>query len=280
MLERLSVCADGLTLIGEAAGRLDGPPVLFLHGGGQTRGSWKRTLQVVAARGYCALAYDARGHGDSDWSADGAYSLQNFADDLATVVASLDRPPVLVGASLGGMTSLALLAQARPPKVGGLVLVDVTPRANRAGVERILEFMAGAPNGFASVEEAAKALADYSRHRSRSDSPDGLHRNLRLRDGRYHWHWDPRVIARADHDRGQRDDLMEAGARQATMPTLLVHAEQSEVVTGAQVAHLRALIPTASYVCVPGAGHMVAGDANDVFNAAILDFLEHVVASR
>ena len=275
-LERLTVRSEGLTLIGEAAGAPDAPPVLFLHGGGQTRASWKRTLPVVAARGFRAIAYDARGHGDSDWSPDGAYALQDLARDLAAFIALVDRPPVLVGASLGGMTSLALLAQPEPPQVRGLVLVDVTPRANRAGVDRILGFMAGAPNGFGSVEEAAEAVAGYSRHRVRSKSPEGLRRNLRLRDGRYHWHWDPRVIERAEEDRGERDEAMEAGARRVTMPTLLVHAEQSDVVTDAQVDHLRALIPGAEYACVPGTGHMVAGDANDVFNAAILDFLDRI----
>src|SRR4051794_5140864 len=92
--------AQGVQLVGDRRGRAGAPTVVFLHGGGQTRHSWRGTADAVADRGWTAVTVDARGHGESEWSPDGTYRLPSFAEDLAAVVASLDPPVVLVGASM------------------------------------------------------------------------------------------------------------------------------------------------------------------------------------
>jgi non-heme chloroperoxidase len=265
--------ADGVTIAADVAGPAGGAPVVLLHGGGQTRGSWKGAAGALAGRGYRAISLDLRGHGDSDWPTDGDYQLDRFVDDLAAILPTLDAPAVLVGASLGGLASLLAVGERRLP-AAALVLVDVTPRIEPTGVGKIRAFMTANPDGFASVDEAADAVAGYLPHRPRPADTSGLRKNLRLReDGRLYWHWDPRFMSevRTMASGGER---LEAAARALAVPTLLIRGGRSEIVTPAGAQAFLDLAPHAEFVDVTDADHMVAGDANDVFNAAVIDFIE------
>ncbi|WP_157215138.1 alpha/beta fold hydrolase [Flavisphingomonas formosensis] len=268
---------DGARLAADSIGA--GPPVLLLHGGGQTRGSWRRAAQALAARGYHAVALDARGHGDSDWATDG-YGFDVFAGDLRAVIDQVGGRPALVGASLGGLTALMALGMAERPIASALVLVDITTRIEPRGVEAIHAFMTANPDGFASVEEAADAVARYMTDRPRPANIAGLRRNLRERaDGRLHWHWDPDFLTGGGRERPDPNSMMEsfeAAARRVSIPTLLVRGEHSNIVSDAGVGRLRELIPAAEIAEVRGAGHMVAGDANTPFADAMIGFLERV----
>jgi non-heme chloroperoxidase len=248
--------------------------VVLAHGGGQTRHAWGSTLELLADHGYLAVALDARGHGDSGWAGDGAYGLEAFAADLRAVVGQLDRPAALVGASLGGLSSL--LAVGEPPEVDAtaVVLVDVTPRMEASGTSRIGEFMTARPEGFASLDEVADAVAAYLPHRPRPTDVSGLEKNVRLdADGRYRWHWDPAFHAGLGGSSGLAPERLERAAQRIGVPILLVRGKLSELVSETSVAAFRAIVPQAEYVDVAGAGHMVAGDQNDAFTGAILDFL-------
>jgi pimeloyl-ACP methyl ester carboxylesterase len=268
----------GLPLAADVAGDWSGPAVLLLHGGGQTRHSWDRIARVLADRGYLAVSLDARGHGESGWSPEGEYKIDDFVDDIRAVAVSLNRPVALVGASLGGASSL--LAAAEEPKVScsAVVLVDVTPRTNERGRTMVLEFLRANPDGFASLDDAADSVADYLPHRSRPSDNTGLAKNLRRgEDGRYRWHWDPAFL-----DGGLTNDVLryerfETAARLIDVPCLLVRGEMSSVVTQNEVASFRSLMPDAEYVSVANADHMVPGDQNDAFLAAVLDFLDRQV---
>ncbi|MEU4430849.1 alpha/beta fold hydrolase [Nocardia rhamnosiphila] len=271
--------------VGLVAERFDPPAgedrgtVLLLHGGGQTRHSWRRTGLRLAANGRRALILDARGHGDSDWAADGDYSLGAHARDLVAVAAGFEQPPVVVGASMGGMAGL--LAQgAHPDLARALVLVDITPMAESDGVDRVTAFMREGLSGFDSLDAAAAAVAAYNPHRPRPPRPDGLRKNLRLRDGRWYWHWDPRMISHRDNgpDRAEfREQRARAAARRITVPTLLIQGRQSDVVGPEGVRDLLELIPHARHIAVDGAGHMVGGDDNDVLTEGLLAFLDEAV---
>src|SRR5262249_7469635 len=127
------VSATGARIAGDAWGPAGATPVLFLHGGGQTRHAWGGTARAVAAAGYLAISVDHRGHGESDWDAGGDYSTGAFAADLLAVIAQLGRKPLLVGASLGGITALEAEGASPAPCCLGLVLVDVTPRLELDG---------------------------------------------------------------------------------------------------------------------------------------------------
>jgi pimeloyl-ACP methyl ester carboxylesterase len=265
----------GALLMADVWGGEDALPLILLHGGGQTRAAWGQAGPRLAARGWRVVAPDLRGHGESDWSPDGEYDFDVFADDVRALVAAVGGRPVLVGASLGGLSSL--LAAGEPPQaeVRALVLVDVAHRPEPAGVHRIFDFMRARPEGFASVDEAAAAVAAYLPHRQRREDVDGLRRNLRRRDGRWVWHWDPRLLERfaSRIDAAGSAERYLAAARRASVPILLVRGGISDVVSAGVAAEFCESVPGAEHVDVAGSGHMVAGDRNDRFIDAVLLFL-------
>lgn len=268
--------SDGLVLIAEAYGEADAPPVLLVHGGGQTRHSWGGTAKRLADLGWQAIVYDQRGHGDSDRSPDGSYKVEFFGRDLRDVAASLQSPPVVVGASLGGLAGLLVAGDLAPGLLRALVLVDVTPRNEREGVDRIISFMLDrVEQGFATLDEAADAVAAYRPHKARPDNHEGLRKNLRLDpDGRWRWHWDVNLF-NADRGlaAGGSPGRMEAAALALDLPTLLVRGKLSDLVSEQTAAEFLELAPHAGFVDISGAGHMVAGDRNDRFTDAVADFL-------
>jgi pimeloyl-ACP methyl ester carboxylesterase len=273
-VERI-VAASGNTLVASVSGDPDAPAVVLLHGGGQTRHSWHRTVQSLAARGYLAMAYDARGHGDSDWPADADYGLARLADDLESVLERLGSAPTLIGASMGGLTVLHALGRHEPSWASAMVLVDIAPRVNPAGSKRIVDFMTARPDGFASVDEAADAVAAYNPHRVRPRDTRGLMKNLRLRaDGRLHWHWDPRLFDSLPVNTDAETAALLEPCSRIKIPALLVRGQHSDIVTEDGIEELKSRLPQLEVAQVGGAGHMIAGDRNSAFDGAILPFLE------
>jgi non-heme chloroperoxidase len=264
----------GVEIAADEAGPSGGPPVLLLHGGGQTRGAWGGAVNEGARRGYRMISLDLRGHGESGWAEDGDYSVEALAQDLALIVEQLGEPPVVVGASLGGLTGLAYAGEGGD--VRALALVDVAPRIELEGVRRIGDFMTSAPNGFADLDEAADAVARFLPHRPRPKDTRGLMKNLRRReDGRLYWHWDPRMLTPGDQRMPDMTRLRDA-ARRLTVPVLLVRGGMSDVLTPEGVEDFKGLVPHTEFVDIAGADHMVAGDRNDAFNAAVFDFLSRL----
>jgi pimeloyl-ACP methyl ester carboxylesterase len=273
---------DGNRLAADEAGPADGPPAVLIHGGGQTRHAWGTTLQAIAERGWHGFSLDLRGHGDSEWAADGDYTMGAFAGDVEAVARSLPRPPVLIGASLGGLSSLTAVGDADDPAAvaRALVMVDVAARIEKTGTDRIGDFMKADIDGFDSLEQVADAIASYNPHRPRPKSLEGLKKNLRERDGRWYWHWDPAFIngkfGSPDETRSSLVDhgSLEASARRLTVPLLLVRGRMSDLLSEEGAKEMLALVPHARFADVAGAGHMVAGDRNDAFNEAVLSFLD------
>ena len=273
--------SEGLSLAGDVWGDPEHPPVLLLHGGGQTRHAWGGTADALSRVGFHAVTLDQRGHGDSDWHPEGVYTVGAYAEDLCAVVAGMEKPPVLVGASLGGLASILAVGESEQDIASAIVLVDVTPRLEREGVEKILNFMRACPEGFGSLDDAAEAVARYLPHRPRPRDTTGLAKNLRLGpDGRYRWHWDPRFLegrGPGSAREGFLERLFEA-SRNIRVPVLLVRGRMSEIVTEENAREFLELVPHAEYVDVSDAAHMVAGDRNDAFSEAVVEFLGRVVA--
>jgi pimeloyl-ACP methyl ester carboxylesterase len=264
---------DGVSLAFECFGDAADPALVFAHGFGQTRGAWTDTARLLAGEGWQCLAADARGHGQSGWRDDGLYEFAQFVDDLVLLARQSAAPPILVGASMGGL--LGLIAQATHEVFRALVLVDITPRWESAGVERIINFMRAHPHGFASVDEAAEAIAHYLPHRRERKSPDRLRQLLvPLDNGRLRWHWDPRLLDRVANDSERQQEGLLAAARRIRVPTLLISGARSDVVSDATIAEFLACVPHARHVRLAQATHMVVGDRNDAFAAAVRDFIE------
>lgn len=256
------------------------PALIYAHGFGQTGGAWSRTGERLAAQGYAGLAYDARGHGESDRNAtDLPYTGDQFADDLIVVAGEQPEPPVLVGASMGGL--FGLIAESRWPGLfRAMVLVDITPRWEPAGLERILAFMTAFPDGFESLDHAADTIAAYQPQRRTRKSADDLRELLREgEDGRWRWHWDPRLVDELARDSAQHQDAIAEAARRVQCPVLLISGGRSDLVSEKTVEEFKSLVPHARHVHLPQATHMVAGDDNDAFTATVLEYLASLSAA-
>ncbi len=270
----------GLTIRGDAWGPEGGRTVFLLHGGGQTRHVWKGAGETLGEAGYRAIAFDARGHGDSDWVEDGVYDQDQNVADLVEVSNALGgEPPVLVGASMGGGSSLVAIGDNRL-RAAALVLVDMAPRIEPEGSKKIREFMDQKPEGFETLEEVAAAIANYQPHRKRPRNLDGLVKNVRLAEnGRYVWHWDPRRrIRKWDMDEYRK--RLERCADNLPLPALLVRGGLSDVLSEDGAQAFLAQCPHAEYVNVADAAHMVAGDRNDIFAGAVIEFLLRVAPPK
>jgi pimeloyl-ACP methyl ester carboxylesterase len=276
---------DGITLVADewnrdtpansSAGR---PTILMLHGGGQNRFSWKNTGQVLADEGYHVVALDSRGHGDSDRAPNADYAVETLTADVLRVLNAIGGPVVLIGASMGGLTGILVADSAGPDKVTGLVLVDVVPRYEKNGSARIRDFMLGNIDGFGSLEEAADAVAAYLPYREKPRSPEGLKKNLRLRDGRWYWHWDPAFMTAPGDDPELRTENFERAAADLKVPVLLIRGKLSDVVSPEGVRHFLATVPRAEFVELSNAGHTAAGDDNDAFSGVVVDFVRRLTS--
>jgi pimeloyl-ACP methyl ester carboxylesterase len=269
---------DGLSLAGDewnrpAADSGDGPPtILMLHGGGQNRFSWKNTGQVLADHGFHVVALDARGHGDSDRAPAGQYGIHALARDVFAVLDQIGRPVVIIGASMGGMTGIIAAHHAGPQSVTKLVLVDVVPRYEHEGTTRIRDFMTRHVHGFDTLEQAADAIADYLPHRRRPRNLDGLQKNLRHREGRWHWHWDPAFVTSMADEPFVDPDELERLTTQLQIPIMLIRGKLSDVVSTEGVEQFLATVPHAEFVELSDAGHTAAGDDNDAFSETVVAF--------
>jgi len=269
---------NGLTLVADewncgAASAADRPTILLLHGGGQNRFSWKHTGQILADHGFHVIALDARGHGDSDRAPAAEYTVDAFAIDVMHVLDEIGRPVALVGASMGGLTGIQVADQAGPDKVTAIVLVDVVPRFEKDGSARIRDFMFKHVHGFDTLEEAADAIAAYLPHRKRPSNLEGLKKNLRQRNGRWFWHWDPAFLTAPSDDAFVRVERLEEAAINLRIPILLIRGKLSDVVSVEGVQDFLAKVPGTEFIELSDAGHTAAGDDNDAFSEAVVAFV-------
>jgi pimeloyl-ACP methyl ester carboxylesterase len=267
---------DGIPITGTVWGDPADPLVILLHGGGQTRHAWGNTGGLLAAAGYHVVALDARGHGDSGWASEGSYEQNDMIEDLIRVIDTFGNPRCsLVGASMGGVTSLLAVGEGRV-KVTAVVLVDIAPRVEPDGVRKIRNFMCQKPDGFDTLEDVAAAINSYLPHRKRAATAEGLKKNVRrTADGKFRWHWDPRILVTATNPLS-RQLRMEAAASHLSVPALLVRGALSDVLSEEGAQEFLNLCPYCEYVNVTNAAHMVAGDENDVFATSIMEFLGRV----
>lgn len=273
-VEGFAVVSDGLRIVGQRWR----PPasvgtIVMLHGGGQTRHSWDTSAAKLVRKDWSVVTYDARGHGDSDWSAHGDYGIAAGVTDLMRVLEHVDPHPVLVGASMGGLTAL-FAASESTDLASAVILVDIVARIEPAGRDRIRAFMTAHQNGFATLDAVADAVAAYSNNRRRPRNLDGLRHNVRQRDdGRWYWHWDPELLGSAQPDLDTQQIRIRTAAERITQPSLLVRGRNSDIVSPEGAREMLAHMPSARLIEV-NAGHMVAGDDNDVFITEMIGFLD------
>ena len=268
-------------IVADTFGNPEDKPVIFLHGGGQTRHSWGDSAKTIASNGYYSIALDARGHGDSSWSETGNYTIEDLGKDLEEVIKQIGKKPALVGASMGGLTSLIAEGESEISISSAIILVDIAPKTEQKGIERIFAFMASNKHGFASIEEAAESVSAYLPNRTKPKDHSRLEKNLRLRtDGRYYWHWDMKMLelwkSITPDQQIKHETRMYQAAKNLKVPTMIVRGGMSDVVSEKVMAEFLDEVPHVRSVNVSDAGHMVAGDSNHAFTNAVLDFLKEV----
>ncbi|SFS07584.1 Pimeloyl-ACP methyl ester carboxylesterase [Dyella sp. OK004] len=268
------VTADGVGLSVDLRNPEGAPLLLFAHGFGQTRGAWNAAAATLAQEGCRCVSFDTRGHGESDRVPGGDYHMEQFVSDLVQLGHAQPSRPVLVGASMGGLLGLVVAGEIDPSLFRALVLVDITPRWETAGVERILAFMQAHPDGFADYAEAAEQIAAYLPHRAGRKSEEQLRPLLREgADGRLRWHWDPALLGGVVSESERYQPRLMAAAAKVQVPVLLLSGGRSDVVSRDTVGEFMQLVPHAEHVELPRATHMVAGDANDAFTREIARFV-------
>ena len=220
------------------------------------------------------VAYDHRGHGQSGWNKAGQdYLLQQFADDQMEVVRQLNHKPIVVGASLGGLSAMVVEGEIQADTYEAIVFVDITPQMDQTGAMDVIRFMAESlKEGFATLDDVSEQIAQYTGRPKRHNN-EGLIKNLRIGDdGRYYWHWDPNLLTIAEDFSSGPERLCKA-CLTIKQPLMLVRGMESNVVTEAVANEFLEMMPHTKYVDVKGAKHMVAGDKNDVFTEAVRDFI-------
>jgi pimeloyl-ACP methyl ester carboxylesterase len=271
--ENIRLMGDGLELAGTAYGDPAASPVLFFHGGGQSRNAWLGSAKTVAEAGYFGISFDLRGHGDSDWAANGDYLLDAFGCDVEHLITHFDQPVTLVGASRGGQAAL-VGGSRHPDRVRLIMLADVAPMMRDDGVDGIRAFFAEGEAGFATLDEAADSL---SRHLNqlRMDDTSRLGRSMRKDGaGRWHWRWDPATGKREFlHPPSENEALLAAAAR-VKSPIVLVRAELSHLLTDEGVDRFQQLAPQLEVMTAKGVGHMFTADRNDTFAVQLLECLK------
>lgn len=255
-VERLTLdLADGRRLSALRFGE-GTPEVTLLHGAGLNAHTWDTT---TLALGRPLLAVDLAGHGDSSWRDDATYAPRSLAEDVAAGLdAWTDRPQIVVGQSLGGLTGAALAA-ARPELVAALIVVDITPGIDvTAGPAALRAFYAG-PTDFATRDELVDKAMSLGFGGTRPETERGVFLNTRIRpDGRVEWkHHFAHLAARAldAHDPGPSASpsaLHQSGwddLAAVTAPLTLVRATRG-FVSEADAAELQRRVPAARVVAL------------------------------
>jgi len=259
-VERVSVPVDGDRRLSAMRWGVGDPEVVLLHGGAQNAHTWDTVLLALDRP---AVALDLPGHGHSDWRDDHAYSPSNNAADIAVAVDALaPGAAMVVGMSLGGLTSFCLAAS-RPDLVARLAVVDVTPGTDHAKAEPIVTFISG-PELFASFDEILERTVEFNPTRSVSSLRRGILHNARPNpDGTWTWRWDPvKDWDLADGEQAMPDfgplwdhvDAVEAPLH------LLRGGTAGSVVADEDVEELLRRQPDAEVITVDGAGHSIQGD--------------------
>lgn len=259
-VERVAVTLDDGRVMRALRWGTDAPELVLLHGGGQNAHTWDT---VALALDRPLLAIDLPGHGHSDGTAPGAaISPRTLAEDMAAVVEALaPESALVVGMSLGGMTAMELAVVA-PHLVRKLMMVDVTPGADKEKASDVLAFLAG-PESFASFDEILERTVQFNPTRSESSLRRGiLHNAVEQDDGSWVWR----------HQRGGERDMIERrhgdldfsrlwdDLGSIDVPVRLVVGDRSPVVDDDDQAKFRARQPDAAIITVVDAGHSIQGD--------------------
>lgn len=258
---------------------IDGnPPMILIHGRAVTAHSWD-FFSLAMRPQFHVYALDQRGHGDSDWAADGDYSRESHASDLVNFVNSqqLDSM-VLVGHSLGGAVAL-LAAPQLAGRVRALVIVDssLAPRQAPNALDRFVH----GQDTFPSLEAFVAHAHSFNPRRDPRQLLGSLRHNTRqLPDGQWTWKYD-KILRDPNRPQPAVDfDAIWDSLRNSSQPILVVRASERSHIGERVLPDLEALAPRVQVVEVPQAGHSVMGDNPRYFERVMREFFESIGLQR
>lgn len=267
--------ANGLKFHGLDWGHEGNTPMICLHGGGQQAHTWD-FVSLAFRDDFHVRAIELRGHGDSDWPTDKDYRISSLASDvhgIATEQLELE-PFVLVGLSMGGMTTLNY-ASRWPETLKAIVVVDVAIELESDGVNNLMQFMSG-PESFDDFEALVDRVLEFNPRRPRHHLQASLKHNLRQQeDGSWTWKYD-NIFRTGELSRDaiwHREEMIEQ-AKNIPVPMLLVRGADSDIMSTEGAQYLVDLVPNGEMAVVPDAGHSVMGDNPPAFEKTIRDWLK------
>ncbi len=268
------VTANGLRFHYLEWGEPGKPDMLLLHGFAQTCHSWDFVALSLCDR-FRVIALDQRGHGDSEWAADGDYSPETQQEDLHAIVESIGLEDfVLMGLSMGGRNSFTYAAN-HPEKIRALVVVDSAPETERAGTSRIRRF-ASQDDELDSVDAFVERVMAYNHRRDPQQVRGSIMHNLKqLPSGKWTWKYDRRLRS-PDRNMGrdpQTAQRLWGYVESLRCPTLVVRGGESDVLAMDTASSMHERIPNGRLTTVEKAGHLVPGDNPSGFEKAVMEFL-------
>ena len=256
-------------------GGADRPPLLCLHGLSGNAHNFDYLAPHLTSR-FHVLALDVRGRGDSAWGPPADYNAAVYVRDLAALLDALDLPRVaLVGTSMGGIISM-MFAGGYPDRVERLVLNDIGPEIDPAGLRRIAAYMETAPESFANLAEVtAYYRANYEAltHAPEKELSEFVQWSVRLRaDGRLEWKLDPAIRNPPRGGSAARPMDLWVHYNRITAPILVVRGAESDILARATAERMRVVQRRTTIVEVPGVGHAPSLNEPEAL-AAIMQFL-------
>jgi pimeloyl-ACP methyl ester carboxylesterase len=254
----------------------DGPTIVLSHGVTLSVRTWVKQLEFLPKRGFRTIAFDHRGHGDSEVGEHG-HAIENLARDVRSVVEGLDlRDAVLVGHSMGGVAVQAFMVmfpEIAAERVAGIVLLSTLARTPMSGHERLAQFVAAAadrgpdPGGLMERKDLGYLLARVGFGREAQPAHIELTRQMIL---------DCPVETRRDATRALMElDLVDR-LRLITVPTLIISGTADLITPPAESRRIHAEIPHARFESVPGGGHMLMFERTALVDDLITDFAKQV----
>jgi flavin reductase (DIM6/NTAB) family NADH-FMN oxidoreductase RutF/pimeloyl-ACP methyl ester carboxylesterase len=227
----------GIRLESDDIGSADDPSIILLHGFGQTRKVWEDVAVGLEQAGRHVINVDLRGHGGSDWPADGRYDFDAYVEDLRAVLGQMRTRPVVVAATHSGWIAAMALAEDAATLASGLILVDPP-----------------GPTGAQSVRASADELSA------------ALGQGLKKPD------YDDRLFE--SFDAHGVEMALAAASPQMTIPVLVVRGALRGLAADGRNATFASTFPNAEVIDVAGGGLLVSGERTEAFNGLLIDFLE------
>lgn len=268
------VTANGMRFHYLEWGSAANPPMLLLHGFAQTCHSWD-FVALGFSDDYRVIVLDQRGHGDSDWAADGDYSPETQQNDISAVVSEIGLEDfTLMGLSMGGRNSFTYAAN-NPDRVRALVIVDAGPQNMQQGTQNIRNFVQQ-DDELDSVDAFVERVLKYNPRRPPEQIRGSIMHNLKqLPNGKWTWKYDKR-LRRPGRRMGSDPETEKRlwGYLEALQcPTLLVRGGASDIIAMDTADKMHAVIPNSQLATIEGAGHLVMGDSPAGFQRAVSEFL-------